>query len=268
MLISLFSERRKWIQVKKLISEADLVLEVVDARNPEGTRNKEIEKYALKSGKNIVIVINKSDLVPRSVLEQWRRVFSKEFLTVYISARERLGTKKLWFIIKKVAKEKISNKPVKAAVVGYPNTGKSAIINILKGKHSVGTSPKPGFTKKSTLIKASTWLKVLDTPGVYREKNEVEAVFKGCIEPEKITDPVVSAVELIKKLMKKKGKVFEEVYGVKEKEPLKILKGIGKIRGLVSGRGEVKLGEVAKIVIRDWLKGKIKVYFEPRDYNY
>ncbi|MCC6066061.1 MAG: 50S ribosome-binding GTPase, partial [Thermofilum sp.] len=131
-----------WAIVRKVVREADVVLEVVDARDPMATRSRELERMAAEEGKKLVIVINKADLVPREVLEEWKRVLSREYPTIYVGARERLGTRFLWRIIKRVT----GKRPVVVAVVGLPNVGKSTILNVLKGRHSVSTSPVPGWT--------------------------------------------------------------------------------------------------------------------------
>ncbi len=257
---------KEWIQVKRVISKADVVLEVLDARDPYRTRCRKIEELAKKLGKKVVLVINKADLVPREVLEKWKFVFQKEYPTIYISAKERLGTRKLWVVIKKVT----NKRPVTVAVVGYPNVGKSMIINYLKGRHSVGTSPIPGFTRHTTLVKAATWLKVIDTPGVIpveKDASAVDLVVKGAIRPEELDDPIPYAVEFIEEALKKDIDVFKKTYGIKEKEPLKILEELAKKRGLFLRGGKLNIEEAARIVIRDWQRGELVFYFTPEDYG-
>ena len=257
---------KEWLQVKKIISQADVVLEVLDARDPFRTRCKKIEELVKKLGKKLILVINKADLVPREVLEKWKFIFQKEYPTIYISAKERLGTRKLWVIIKKVT----DRRPVTVAVVGYPNVGKSMIINYLKGRHSVGTSPIPGYTKHTTLVKAATWLKVIDTPGVIPvEKNAsaVDLIMRGAIKPEELSDPISYAIELIEEALKKDPKVIERTYGVEGNDPNKILEEIAKKRGLLLKGGKLNVEEAARIIIRDWQRGKLVFYSTPEDYG-
>ncbi len=256
--------RKLWAKVKKVIGEADVVLEVVDARDPYGTRSRELEEMTEKMGKPLVIVINKADLVPKEVLDEWKRVLSKKYETVYISARERLGTRKLWIAIKKVAPKK----PVKVAVVGYPNVGKSTIINLLRGRHSAGTSPIPGYTKHVQLVRAATWLKVVDTPGVVPLKgDEEELVFKGALSPESLEDPLPVALKLVEKALSKDLNIFKKTYGVEGEEPLSILENLARKRGLYLKGGRLNVEEAARIVIRDWQQGKLVFYYTPRDYG-
>ena len=117
---------KHWATIRRVIEEADIVLEVLDARDPYLTRNKKLERLVMEKGKRLILVINKADLVPKEVLEKWKRIFSREFPTIFISARDRLGTRYLWRAIKMYAPKF----PVKVAVVGYPNVGKLSLIHI------------------------------------------------------------------------------------------------------------------------------------------
>ncbi len=256
--------RDLWLQVKRVIREADVVLEVVDARDPLGTRSREVEALVKKEGKPLVIVINKADIVPKEVLEEWKRVLRREFPTIFVSARERLGTRKLWLAIKKAA----GKRPVKVAVVGYPNVGKSTIINVLRGRHSAGTSPVPGYTKHAQLVRAATWLRVIDTPGVVpTEGSEEELVIKCALSPESLEDPIPAALGLIETALERDPEIFARTYGVESREPAKILEELAERRKLYLKGGRLNVEEAARILIRDWQKAKLVFYYTPRDYE-
>ncbi len=252
--------------VWQVISEADLVIEVLDARIPLESRCRRIERIVERKGKPLVLVINKSNLVPRPVMEEWRKIFSREYPTIYISARDRLGTRRLWQVIKKNAPKL----PVKVAVVGYPNVGKSSIINILKGRHSLGTSPIPGFTKHKQLVKASQMIYVIDTPGVFPSpKKEPEIAVISALRPESLDDPVIPALKLLEIALKKSPLSIEETYKIKvdTKDPYTILAKIAERRGLLLKDGKLNIDEAARILIRDWQSGRLIFYFTPSDYG-
>jgi len=83
-----------WNVLRKIIGKSDVVLEVVDARVPDITRSRKVEKLTENLGKKLIIVINKCDLIPKHAAEAWKRKFEEQgYLTVFISARERLGTR-------------------------------------------------------------------------------------------------------------------------------------------------------------------------------
>jgi ribosome biogenesis GTPase A len=252
-----------WAIVRRVVREADVVLEVVDARDPMATRSRELERMVAEEGKKLVIVINKADLVPREVLEEWKRVLSREYPTIYVGARERLGTRFLWRIIKRVT----GKRPVVVAVVGLPNVGKSTILNVLKGRHSVSTSPVPGWTKHATLARAATWLKVIDTPGVVPRGEEEELAVRGALRPESLEDPVPAALKLIEVLRRKEPDFLKKYYGVDEGDPLRALEELARRRNLLKKGGEPNVEEAARVLLRDWQSGELAVYFTPEDYG-
>jgi ribosome biogenesis GTPase A len=252
-----------WAIVRRVVREADVVLEVVDARDPMATRSRELERMAAEEGKKLVIVINKADLVPREVLEEWKRVLSREYPTIYVGARERLGTRFLWRIIKRVT----GKRPVVVAVVGLPNVGKSTILNVLKGRHSVSTSPVPGWTRHATLARAATWLKVIDTPGVVPRGEEEELAVRGALRPESLEDPVPAALKLIEVLRRKEPDFLKKYYGVDESDPLRALEELARRRNLLKKGGEPNVEEAARVLLRDWQSGELAVYFTPEDYG-
>ena len=257
--------RKEWRAIRGVIKKADLVLEVVDARDPWGTRCLKLEKMVDSMKKPLIIVINKADLVPREVMEQWKNVIGRFRPTIFIGARERLGTRKLWIAIKQHS----SKRPVSVAVVGYPNVGKSTIINVLRGRHSVGTSPKPGFTRSPKTVRAAAWLKVVDTPGVVpvEEKDELSLVMKSGLAPEDLDDPVPVTVRFIRLALDKNPRIFERTYGVKGDNPVELLEKIASRFGFITKGGKLNLEEAARKILRDWQQGKLVFYFTPKDYG-
>ncbi len=255
--------RLMWRRVKRAVELADVVLEVVDARDPLGTRCREAERLVRLMGKKLIIVINKADLVPKEILEEWKRIFQKEYPTVYLSAKHRLGTRKLWIAIKKNAPKF----PVKVAVVGYPKVGKSTVINVIKGRSSAETSPRPGATRAERLVAATTWLKLVDSPGVIPiRENEVNLALKCIVPPEELKDPVIPAMELIKRALEKRPEALREKYGFIVDDPYVFLIKLARRRGLLSKGGKLIIEEAAKIVIRDWQAGELVFYYTPQDY--
>ncbi|MEO2152606.1 MAG: GTP-binding protein, partial [Thermococcus sp.] len=115
-------QRKAWRVVREVIDEADVIVEVVDARDPIGTRNRKLERLVQEEGKPLLIVMNKADLVPREWAEEYKR--KSEIPVVFISARERKGTGILRRELKKLAKPLLNEKEkVKVALIGYPNVG-------------------------------------------------------------------------------------------------------------------------------------------------
>jgi ribosome biogenesis GTPase A len=141
------------VMVKDVIKKADILLEVVDARFPDETRNSEVERDIARSKKPFIIVLNKCDLVSKETIEKTKIRLSKIAPTVFVSSKERFGTTMLRHKILEIAG--IKGRNILVGSLGYPNTGKSSVINGVAGKHKAGTSRYPATQKECNL-----WMQV------------------------------------------------------------------------------------------------------------
>ncbi len=189
-----------------IISEADVIFEILDARNPLGTRNYVLERFVQKNTpyKKIFLIINKIDLIPKIVLNQWLEYFRKEIeeegiiekKIFYVSARYNRGI--LFF--KKQLRQLFAKTNIRIMIVGYPNTGKSSLISALaENRKKIGISSKAGYTRGVMDIKIGSGISLIDTPGVIplSENNEVEQALKSIINPEKVKDKETVAYKII-----------------------------------------------------------------------
>ena len=263
-------QRQKYPSIaEKIIENSDIILEVLDARFPEETRNEDFENAVLGKGKKIIFVLNKSDLVRREKL-----VRVKLHPKVFVSATGRLGVKGLRDMIKKVAREvekpidKDKSGKVTVGVIGYPNTGKSSLINILIGKSSAGTSAQSGYTKALQKLRLTEDIQLLDSPGVIPEReysqSDREKLAKhaklGARDYSKVKDPEMAIAELLKEF----PKVLEKYYGLGlgsegEKDVEVFLEELGKKKGFYKRRGVVDEDKTSRFVLKEWQTGKIKI---------
>ncbi len=252
--------RKAWRVVREAIDEADVVIEVVDARDPVGTRNRKIESLVREDGKPLLLVMNKADLVPKEWAEEYKR--KSEIPVVFISARERKGTGILRREIKRLARPLLEEKErVKVALIGYPNVGKSTIINTLKGKKAVKTAPIPGYTKGKQLIRLSKRIWLLDSPGVVPIDDFDELVIKGGFPADKIEEPVKPALKLISRILETRKEALTEKFGIEDFESEEeILRKIGERRGLIKPGGGVNLEETARWFLREWQTGRFTLF--------
>ncbi len=254
---------REWLReksiAKKVLKDSNVILEVVDARIPFETRNKVVEDIAKEKNKKLIVVLNKADLVPQEFLKRVKNEIEKEYPVVVVSAKDNKGIKQLMDILKRFAKEK---KMIKVGILGYPNVGKSSIINALKKKKVTTTSPKPGMTRGEMLIKLDDSIFLIDTPGIITLELPEDLAQKGSWIPDKLEDPVDVAVNFLKKLIEKAPWAIEKTYKVKpEADPVATLEKIGeKLNYKVSG-GDIDYERVAKKLLWDWLKGNLKAYW-------
>ncbi len=254
---------REWLReksiAKKILGESDIILEVVDARIPFDTRNKVVEQLVKEKNKNLIIVLNKSDLVPEEFLKKVVEEIKKEYPVVVFSAHKNKGIKELMDILRKYAKQK---KIVKVGVLGYPNVGKSSLINALKKRKVATTSPKPGMTRGEQMIKLDKNIYLIDTPGIITLEFQEDLALKGSYIPDKLEFPVETALKLLERIYHSKKEALKEAYGIEpEEDPLETLKKIGeKLNYKVKG-GEIDLERTARKVLWDWIKGHIRAYW-------
>ncbi len=244
-----------WKVVRKVLRQSNVVLEVLDARFARQTRNRELEESCIKADKKIVIVVNKSDLIPKPEAEKIRKDFSKDFHTVLMSCRLKKGKKDLTRLLKIFSKQK----DVFVSVLGYPNTGKSSVINYLKGTHSARTSIHAGETKGKQFLRITAKIMLVDTPGVlpFFKGGENKLAFLAAKSPQKIKHKEEAAAKIIE-MLKVKG--TKELFGVKLEgnnyEDLLEQMAIKKNR--LKQKGVPDTDSMARVLILDWQKGKIK----------
>ncbi|MBI5872160.1 50S ribosome-binding GTPase [archaeon] len=252
-----------WDIVNKIIERSDIIIEVLDARFPELARNKEIEEKVGNKGELLMLVLNKCDLLEEQKRGQFYAVIdgSVKLPAVFISVKERMGIGRLKNKVREHAKRILKEyaKGIKEAVVigvlGYPNTGKSSVINALAGKHKARTSAVSGFTKGMQLVKFMNNIYLLDSPGVfpYLEKDEVKGALMGAIDYSKVNEPEIVALEIIK-LFKDK---IRGNYAVDFADEEDSLKKIALKKNFLKKRAEPDIERAARFLIKEWQEGRI-----------
>jgi len=265
---------------KKIIEASDIMLQVLDARFIQETRNLELEETIKKKEKKIINVINKSDLLDKKNLSE--KQSNEIYPFVFVSCMKRKNIKKLRDLIKieakKINKENYCHeKPqeqyiiplrdkekINIGVIGYPNTGKSSLINILTGKASAGTGAEAGFTKGFQKIRLTPNINLIDTPGIIPKNIYSEVKKQELSQHTKLGGRSYSQVKepeiIVSELMKEYRGVFENFYDIKAKgDPETLTEKLGKRKGFLIKKGEVNSDKTARLILKDWQEGKIKV---------
>ena len=250
----------------KIIENSDIILEILDARFPEDTRNPELEELIQKENKKIIYVFNKSDLIDKRKL----RKFNYLNPSITLSCKSHQNIKELRNLIKRIAKRiqnpinKDKSGKVTVGVIGYPNTGKSSLINILIGKSSAGVGSDAGFTKNIQKLKLSEEINLLDSPGVIPKQEYSSADSEKISTHTKLGGRSYSQVKepeiVVANLMKDYATQIEKFYKIQAKGDSEILiEELGKQKGFKKSKGLIDEDKTARLILKDWQQGKIKI---------
>ncbi len=254
--------RREVVESLKLV---DAVLEVVDARMPEASRNPMMSE--LTQGKPRVMVLAKADLADPAVTAKYVRLWSSESTVraVAVDILRGAGLSQVARAAQLVTSEKfarlarkgIRRRAIRAVVVGIPNTGKSSLINRMVGKNVVKTGDRPGVTRQQQWIRAGGTLELLDTPGILWPKFEdptvaLKLAWSGAIKATLLQSEEV-AVELLQWLSLFYPERLQDRYGVViDGDALDgILAQIARRRGAIRQGGEPDVALAAELFLRD-----------------
>jgi ribosome biogenesis GTPase A len=172
-------------QLQQQLKLVDVVLEVIDARIPLASQHPEVPKWI--GSKPRILVLNRMDMIPDDLYPQWREWFKKKGDGVYFTnGKSGIGVKTLSQAVQRAGSQMNQKRkdkgmlprPVRAVVIGFPNVGKSALINRLLKKKVVKSERRAGVTRQLRWVRISDEIEMLDAPGVipWRLENQEDAV--------------------------------------------------------------------------------------------
>ena len=200
-------------KLSEIITRVDLVIEVRDARIPISTGHKHLNNWI--QNKKHLLVINRSDMVSQKSIECWHKWFkNKNMMPLWCNSQKGHGIKA---ICKAAYDSRLSIdnrrlargmriRPIRALTLGFPNVGKSALINRIANKKVVASARKAGVTKSLRWIRLDNGIDLLDAPGVIPPdlKDQRAALNLALCDDigEAAYDKTIVAKEFIKKLSK------------------------------------------------------------------
>jgi nuclear GTP-binding protein len=134
---------------------------------------------------------------------------NKEFIDEMLSSNKAVGAENLLNLLKNYCRVEDTKKQITVGIVGFPNVGKSSIINSMKRGKVVGVSSTPGYTKGLQEIHLDKNIKLIDCPGVVFSSDPTDLMLHNVIRTEDIKDPIEIVAAVSRKVAKE---VFIETY--------------------------------------------------------
>lgn len=262
--------KRIWGEFFKVLDCSDVILHVIDARNVPGTRCSMIERHIENNAKHkhLVFVLNKIDLVPTWVAKRWMGELAavRPTIAFHASLTHAFGKGALISLLRQFGKLHEDKKEISVGVVGYPNVGKSSVINTLISKKSCKVAPIPGETKIWQYVSLFKRISLVDCPGVVVDTagdTETDSVLKGVVRAERLPNPEDFIDAILQKVkpeyIKAQYKLDDEPWS----DSTELLQQIAMRSGRLLKGGDPCLRSAAVTIINDFQRGRLPHFVAP-----
>lgn len=160
-------------ELKEQLKRVDVVLEVRDARIPLSTHHPQTSQWV--GSKARMLVLNRMDMISPAAGQLWKSWYKEQGETPYFTnAQQGKGIREVAQAVQDAGvgmnqrrrDRGMQPRPVRAVVIGFPNVGKSALINRLLGRRVVESARRAGVTRQLRWVRISDQIELLDAPGV------------------------------------------------------------------------------------------------------
>ncbi|XP_066206787.1 guanine nucleotide-binding protein-like 3 [Saccopteryx leptura] len=269
-------------ELKKVIEASDVVLEVLDARDPLGCRCPQVEEVIVQGGqKKLVLVLNKADLVPKENLENWLNYLKKELPTVVFRASTYLKDKRKIIKVRRKAPFKSEvcigkdglwkllggfqetyGKAIQVGVIGFPNVGKSSIINSLKQERICNVGVSMGLTRNIQVVPLDKKITIIDSPSVIVSPlNSPTALALRSPASIEVLKPVEAASAILSQADTRQ--VILKFTVPNFKNSLEFFTSLAQRRGMHQKGGSPNVEGAAKLLWSEWTGGSLGYYCHP-----
>ena len=222
----------------------------------------------LLSRPSLPLLCPSTSQVPAWVTRRWLTSLAAEFpaLAFHASITNPFGKGALLGLLRQLARLRSDKKHISVGFVGYPNVGKSSVINTLRTKRVCGTAPVPGETKVWQYVTLTKRVFLIDCPGVVYHRtadSDTDAVLKGVVRVENLDgdsvgDHVAAVLARVAPAALKRAYHVPEWAGADD-----FLARLARRSGRLTRGGEPDTATAAKMVLMDWQRGKLPYYAEP-----
>uniref|UniRef100_A0A8D2DGM6 Guanine nucleotide-binding protein-like 3 n=1 Tax=Sciurus vulgaris TaxID=55149 RepID=A0A8D2DGM6_SCIVU len=272
------------VEPVEVIEASDVVLEVLDARDPLGCRCPQVEEAVVQSGhKKLILVLNKSDLIPKENLESWLNYLKKELPTVVFKASTYLKDKgKITKVKKKKAvplKSKVCfgkeclwkllggfqetfGRAIQVGVIGFPNVGKSSIINSLKRERICNVGVSMGLTRNMQVVPLDKQITIIDSPSlIVSPLNSFSALALRSPASIETAKPMEAASAILSQADARQVVLHYTVPDYKNS--LDFFTKLAQRRGLHQKGGSPNVERAAKLLWSEWTGASLSYYCHP-----
>ena len=282
-----------WRQIWRVVEKSDVIVQVVDARNPLLFHSRDLDKYAkeVNPAKKSLLLLNKSDFLTDTQRQSWSEYFMQNDIGAFFfsaiapedeteqseatdedlpdpNSPEVLSPSKLAAALHSFALKSVGGcipeaGYVTVGLVGYPNVGKSSTVNALVKSKKVATSATPGKTKHFQTIFLDKEFCLCDCPGLVFPNfvsTKAELIINGILSIDEMTNHV-PPVNLVASFFTRK--YFESFYGIRLREAEdaleseELLNALGYLRGFMTPRGLPDQPKTARVLLKDFVSGKL-----------
>jgi ribosome biogenesis GTPase A len=245
-------------EIKEILPQIDVVIEVCDARLPFSSENPMITE--IRGDKPLIKILNKSDLADPKLTEIWLAYLSAQHnvKAIALTTENNTASSTLPDLIRKLVPQKDADgKQINAVIMGIPNVGKSTLINTLVGKTKAKVGNEPAVTKGQQRIKLDEGVYLLDTPGmlwpkIVNDNSGFRLAVSGAVKDTAFEHEEIACfaaeylLESYPELLKARYKLDElPEHGVE------VIEAIGKNRGCVRSGGLIDFHKASAILINE-----------------
>lgn len=261
-----------WKELWRVIERSQVVVYILDGRDPLSYFCDDFVRYIHEdNSKPLLLAINKGDLVPAPIRDEWAKYFDElrgkmpfefAFFSTKTSSQTLLSPNDIIIKAKKLAKEIGRDGKVTIGFVGFPNVGKSSLLNAAVGRQVCKSSSTPGKTKHlQTFNIEELGVTLCDCPGLVFplfQQSRASMLCNGILNIDQLQDHIGPATIVCERIP---VEALNALYGCKfTKKRLsaaELLDEIARTKGFSTGQGNFDQNRACKVLLKDYTEGKL-----------